>query len=217
MKAFVSWSGGKDCMYALHLFLQNKDNEAACLLNMCEVGGRKSRSHGLDMALIGAQAAAMGIPLMQQHIGNDGYEQRFKQAVSALKAQGVTAGVFGDIYLDAHREWIERVCAEMNITPVFPLWQRDTLGLMRGFIADGFKTIAVAVRKDKLPKSFLGRVLDEDFLTDICSRPDADPCGENGEYHTFVFSGPLFSHPVLFAKGGEREDEKHWFLELETE
>lgn len=214
MKAFVSWSGGKDCMYALHTFLKNEGNEAVCLVNMCEAGGEKSRSHGLSRALIAAQAEAMNIPLVQQPIENNNYEQSFKNVITCLKTQGVTAGVFGDIYLEAHREWIERVCREMNITPVFPLWQIDTLALMRGFIADGFKTIAVAVRKEKLPKSFLGKLLDTDFLTDISAIPNTDPCGENGEYHTFVFDGPLFRQAVSFAIKREYEDEKHWFLEL---
>lgn len=214
MKAFISWSGGKDCMYALHTFLKDEGNEAGCLVNMCEADGQKSRSHGLSRALIAAQAAAMHIPLVQQPIENDNYEQSFKNVIDDLKKQGITYGVFGDIYLEAHREWIERVCREMDITPLFPLWQKDTLALMRGFIADGFKTIAVAVRKEKLPKSFLGRLLDEDFLTDISTIPNADPCGENGEYHTFVFDGPLFQHVVSFTKEREYEDEKHWFLEL---
>lgn len=215
MKAFVSWSAGKDCMSALHSFLKEKGNEAVCLLNMCEADGLKSRSHGLNGNLIAAQAKAMNIPIMQQPIENNDYEKSFKNAIIHLKEQnGVEAGVFGDIYLDVHRDWIERVCNEVGVKAIFPIWQKNTTELLQNFIDDGFRTIAVAVRKEQLPKSFLGRVLDDAFLSDISSIPGADPCGENGEFHTFVFDGPLFSHAVQFHKSNEFENEKYWLLEL---
>lgn len=214
MKAFISWSGGKDCMYALHCFLKNDANQAAYLLNMCDAVERKSRSHGLNSELLAAQAHALNIGLVQEPIANNNYEQSFKKAIADLKVQGVTAGVFGDIYLESHRQWIERVCAEMEICPIFPLWGMNTEKLITDFVADGFATLVVSVRKEKLPKEFLGRVIDNLFLSDLRSIGDVDLCGENGEYHTFVFDGPIFDHRVSFKKDKITEDDKHWFLEL---
>lgn len=212
MNAFVSWSGGKDCMSAMYFFLKEDGNRVVSLLNMCEADGLKSRSHGLNGDLIAAQAEAMNIPILQQPIENNDYEQSFKKAIVLLKERdGIEAGVFGDIYLDVHRDWIERVCRETGIKAVFPIWKKDTVELLHNFIDNGFKTIAVAVRKELLPKSYLGRILDNDFLSDISSIPCTDPCGENGEFHTFVFDGPLFSHAVQFEKSGEFENEKYWY------
>ena len=215
MKSFISWSGGKDCMYALHLFLENKRNSVACLLNMCSADGKRSGSHRLSSRLIQLQGEAMHIPVVQQQIEEEDYEHSFKKAITGLKEQGVDSGVFGDIYLQEHRDWIERVCHEIGIIPVFPLWKKDTEELICGFIAKGFKTVVVAVCKEKLPGTFLGRQIDDDFLIDIKAVSGADPCGENGEYHTFVFDGPLFSHAVPFSKKGRYEDNRHWFLEIE--
>lgn len=215
MKSFVSWSGGKDCMYALHLFLENKKNSVSCLLNICSADGKRSGSHRLSSRLIQLQAEAMHIPVVQQPIEEDNYERSFKKAITGLKEQGVDSGVFGDIYLQEHRDWIERVCRETGITPVFPLWKKDTDELIGGFIAKGFKSVVVAVNKEKLPQTFLGRKIDNDFLSEIKTVSGADPCGEYGEYHTFVFDGPLFSHSVPFSKKEEYADNKHWFLEIE--
>jgi uncharacterized protein (TIGR00290 family) len=202
-------------MYALHLFLKNKSNEKVYLLNMCSADGERSGSHGLSRELIRLQAEAMHIPVVQQPVENENYEYSFKKAITGLKEQGVDSGVFGDIYLQEHRDWIERVCRETGIIPIFPLWKKDTEELIRNFIAEGFKTVVVAVRKEKLPGTFLGRQIDDTFLTDIRAVSAADPCGENGEYHTFVFDGPLFAHAVSFSKKREYEDGRHWFLEIE--
>ena len=214
MKAFVSWSSGKDCMYALYKYLQNPENEVFCLLNMTDEKADKSRSHGISSRIILRQAEDMDIPIMQCPTSRADYEQNLKKVIRELKVQGVSAGVFGDIYLQEHRNWIERVCAEMDIVPIFPLWGADTEKLTAGFIANGFRAITVAIRKNLLPKQFLGRVLDEDFLQTLRKIPNADVCGENGEYHTFVFDGPLFTRPVPFQKGLVYEDDKHYFLEL---
>jgi uncharacterized protein (TIGR00290 family) len=203
-------------MYALHLFLKNKRNGVIGLLNMCSADGERSGSHRLNRRLIQLQAEAMHIPLIQQPIEEGGYERSFKKAIAGLKEQGVDSGVFGDIYLQEHRNWIERVCRETGIIPAFPLWKKDTTELMCSFIAEGFKTIVVTVRKKKLPGTFLGRQIDDIFLSDIKTVSGADPCGENGEYHTFVFDGPLFSHAVPFSEKGRYEDDKHWFLEIDS-
>ena len=122
MKAFASWSGGKDCMLAVYRLLQKNEMEISSLVHMCDACGTKSRSHGIHKNSIAQQAAAMNIPILQKPVDETGYEACFKSQVQILKKQGVTAGVFGDIYLQEHRVWIERVCADLGITAVFPLW-----------------------------------------------------------------------------------------------
>lgn len=216
MKAFVSWSGGKDCMYAMHRFLQNnKDNEVAALVNMCDADGIMSRSHGLKRLWIERQARAMQTPLIQQPVENNSYEQSLKKVIARLKKEGVNAGIFGDIYLQEHRTWIERVCSDMDIQAVFPLWGIDVRTIMKQFVDDGFETVVVSVRKDKLDPSFLGKKIDAAFIEEMKLLPDIDICGENGEYHTYVFDGPLFHTPVVFTTGEITESKTHWFITLD--
>ncbi len=215
MKAFVSWSGGKDCMYAMYRFLQNeKDNEVAALVNMCDTDGIMSRSHGLKRAWIERQARAMQTPLIQQPIENSNYEQTLKKVMARLKKEGVNAGIFGDIYLQEHRTWIERVCNDMFIQAVFPLWGIDVQNMMQQFVDDGFQSIVVSIRKDKLDTSFLGKKIDAVFIEKMKLLPDIDICGENGEYHTYVFDGPLFHTPVVFTTDKITESKTHWFITL---
>lgn len=214
MKAFVSWSSGKDCMYALYKFIQQKDNEVIALLNMTNAGSDKSRSHGITNEMILRQAAQLSFPLVQQPAGKSDYEANFKKAIETLKNKGVEAGVFGDIYLEEHRVWIERVCSEMEITPVFPLWGSDTTQLIRQFVDDGFKTITVAVRKNKLSQDFLGKVIDLDFIAKLSAMDDIDLCAERGEYHSFVFDGPIFKQPINFTTEEISEDTNHYYIQL---
>ena len=216
MNAFVSWSGGKDCLYALHNLYKRQGGtppEEVTLLNMVSSDGKMSRSHGIDPSAMRAQAEAMGLPILQVPI-ESGYEASFKSAIQRLQAEkGIDTGIFGDIYLKAHREWIERVTSELSVRPLFPLWGRDTAELVRAFVRDGFKTRIVAVRKGTTAVPFLGRDVDEAFVEEA-SRLPMDLCGEEGEYHTFVYDGPLFRHPVSFRVGEKWEDEKHFFLPI---
>jgi len=214
MKAFVSWSGGKDCMLALYRFVQNPTNEVVSLLNMCDDDSNLSRSHGLTRDLIARQASCMNVRIAQQTTSRDNYEEQFKKAISQLKDEGVTAGVFGDIYLMEHRTWIERVCSDMEIEAIFPLWVCNTKDLLREFIDAGFKALTVSVHIDKLPQTWLGRELDNDFFNDITKLEGIDACAEEGEYHSFVFDGPLFSQPVSFIRKSTSEHDNHYFLEI---
>jgi uncharacterized protein (TIGR00290 family) len=214
MKAFASWSGGKDCMLAVYRYLQTIDHEMAYLVNMCDVDGEQSRSHGINKSFIRSQAQAMNIPIVQQATDFRGYESCFKAVITDLKKEGVTAGVFGDIYLVEHRIWIERVCKELDIDPIFPLWENDTKALLKEFVEEGFKAFTVAVNKQKLNKNWIGRELDRSFFNDITTMENIDPCAENGEYHTFVYDGPIFSNPVKYEKGQPYEKGHHIFLPL---
>jgi len=214
MKAFASWSGGKDCMLAIHRFSKNPNNELMYLVNMCDDEGESSRSHGLKKEIIAAQANSMGIKIIQKATHYEGYEKKFKEVISELKKEGITAGVFGDIYLEAHRVWIVRVCTEMEIEAIFPLWLESTTDLMTEFIDLGFKTITVAIRNTKLSDKWLGRIIDLDFLNEITQLKDIDPCAENGEYHSFVFDGPNFKKSIPIKIGEKRIENNTTFITI---
>ncbi|HBG40535.1 MAG TPA: diphthine--ammonia ligase [Porphyromonadaceae bacterium] len=215
MKAFISWSSGKDCMYAMHRFLADGGNEVFCLLNMSDANSDRSRSHGIRNELIRRQSEKVRIPLIQQPTTRAEYEKDLKAVMAHLKKEhAVDTGVFGDIFVREHKTWIERVCHDMDITPVFPLWGMDTEVVMNGFLKEGYKSIVISVRKNKLPPSFLGRIVDEAFINDLRAIPGMDVCGENGEYHTFVFDGPSLADAVPFEKGEITENETHHFLQL---
>lgn len=202
-------------MYAMYRFLMSEDNEVVSLVNMCNGEGKKSSSHGLDKYLLAKQAEAISIPLLQPLIENNSYEYSFKKAINGLiEKYGINSGVFGDIHLEAHRQWIERVCSDMGIQAVFPLWGMKTDDIIRDFVNVGFRTIVVSVRKGLLSKEFLGRLIDDSFIEDVGSYRDVDICGENGEYHTYVFDGPVFKKEVFFDVIGEYDDCKHWFLDI---
>ena len=214
MKIFASWSGGKDCMLAVYRYLQTKGNEVAYLVNMCDTDGEHSRSHGIKKNFIRSQAKAMNIPIIQEATDFRGYETCFKEVINELKKDGVTAGIFGDIYLMEHRIWIERVCKELDVEPIFPLWENDTKLLLKEFIDVGFKALTVAVNTDKLNENWIGRNLDLSFFKEITAMENTDPCAENGEYHSFVYAGPIFSKPVKFEKGETYKKDNHIFLPL---
>jgi uncharacterized protein (TIGR00290 family) len=159
--------------------------------------------HGLRREFMLAQAAALGLPLKTIELPEQPdmalYEGKMVEAVSSLRAAGYTHAAFGDIFLEDLRRYREQQLATLGINAVFPLWQRDTGQLMREFIALRFKAVVVCVNTDVLDASFAGRLVDESFLADL--PPAVDPCGENGEFHTFCFAGPIFSHEIRFRLG----------------
>ncbi|MDO4695135.1 diphthine--ammonia ligase [Porphyromonas sp.] len=211
MTVFVSWSGGKDCMFATYKYLRsNPESSVHALLHM----KRKSSAHGFAEDVIIEQAEAMSLPLIIKEVGESGYEAAFKEALATLKAKGVDTGIFGDIYLEEHKVWVERVCGEMGVTPLFPLWGMDTSTIINEFVASGFKTLVVAMRSDLMPMCFLGRVIDEEFVRDFSTLPDVDLCGEHGEYHSYVFDGPLFRRPARYVGGETCEEKKHRILPI---
>jgi len=213
MKAFVSWSGGKDCMLAMHRFLKNQNNSVSHLVNMCENDNEYSRSHGIKKDFIKLQADSLGIKIIQEKIG-ESYEANFKKVISKLKSEGVTAGVFGDIYLEEHKVWIDGVCSDMEIEAVFPLWGNDTRKLLNEFISEEFKTMVVAIDNTKLSAEWLGRIIDHDFYKDIIKLGHIDACAEKGEYHSFVYDGPIFKSPISFATGKTYIKSRNTFIEL---
>ncbi len=201
-KAFFSWSGGKDSMLALHRALA-AGMPVAALLAMLDEGGEHSRSHGLPPALLQAQADALGLPLVTARAGWADYEAVFTGQLRALAAQGFTHGLFGDIDLQPHRDWEEKVCAAAGLRAELPLWGEPRVALVDELFALGYRARVVCVDKRFLDASFCGREFDAAFVAGL--PPGVDACGENGEFHTFVFDGPRFAHPVPHRVAGLRE------------
>jgi len=209
---FSSWSGGKDSCLALYRAVR-QGGTPRCLLTMFAEDGGRSRSHGLSPDIIVAQAEAMAIPAKFAGAGWDGYEQVFLAQIAKLKEQGLADGVFGDIDLEPHRRWVERVCAEHAIVPHLPLWQAGRRDLLHEFITAGFRALIVVVDDQRLDDSFLGRQIDWQTVADL-EAAGVDACGEEGEYHTVVIDGPLFSSALQLRPGDIVRREGYSFLEM---
>ncbi|MEW6674532.1 MAG: diphthine--ammonia ligase [Nitrospirota bacterium] len=214
MKAFVSWSGGKETSLSCYKVMQNQDVKVTYLLNMISEDGKHSRSHGINTSLLKAQAEAMRIPIVQIKTTWQTYEAEFKKAVLNFKEEGIKVGVFGDIDLQEHRDWVERVCKEICIKPLLPLWKEEREKLLEQFIRAGFKAIVVATNAKFLGEEWLGRQIDGQFIEDLKALGNIDLCGEKGEYHTFVYDGPIFKKPVKFKIGRKILKDNRGFLEI---
>ncbi|MFA5143174.1 MAG: diphthine--ammonia ligase [Candidatus Omnitrophota bacterium] len=215
--AISSWSGGKDSCLACYKAM-NDGYDVKYLLTFISRESRRGCFHGIESELLSLQAQKIGIPLVQKEVTADmkKYEEEFREAVSGFRAKGFKTVVFGDIYLADMVNWVERVCGDMGVSPVEPLWQRDPMSLVGEFTALGFKTIIVSCQADKLGKEYVGRFLDMDLAAEFKAK-GVCPCGENGEFHTLVVDGPIFKEPVriLDAEPVLKEGYwKHWFLDI---
>lgn len=202
-KSFFNWSGGKDSSLALYHTLTDKNYSVEKLLtNVNKQYGRISM-HGVREELLEQQATAIGIPLQKMILPDQPsmpeYEEQMMQTMRQLREEQFTHSFFGDLFLEDLRTYREIQLAKVQMTAVFPLWKIDTAKLIHEFIDLGFKTIVVCVKAELLDQSFAGRIIDKDFLKDL--PPNVDPCGENGEFHTFVFDGPVFQKPVSYKPG----------------
>jgi uncharacterized protein (TIGR00290 family) len=212
-----SWSGGKDSCLATYKAMQ-QGYQVKYLLNFISKEYKRCCFHGIEAGLLKLQAELIGIPLMQKEVSPDmqKYEEEFKAAVTELKNQGISKMVFGDIYLLDHMSWVERVCKDLDIEPIEPLWNIPPEEIMQEFIQLGFRAVIVSAQADKFTKDFVGKEVDKKLVAELKSR-DICPCGENGEFHTLVVDGPLFkrsiqileSEPIL--KVGFW---KYWFLDI---
>ncbi|HEX2958778.1 MAG TPA: diphthine--ammonia ligase [Chitinispirillaceae bacterium] len=198
-KAFCSWSGGKDSCLALYRMIQT-GYECQALFTMLDETGLQSRSHGLTPEVLSIQAQAMGIPLKTGMTSWGAYEEQFKKLATAFKKDSIMNGVFGDIDLQPHRDWVERVCSETGITPHLPLWNEARRTLVEEFIREGFKACIVVINCSMMSERFLGRVVDQQLIDEL-EAEGVDACGENGEFHTFVFDGPLFKKKIHYTAG----------------
>ena len=213
---FTSWSGGKDCCLACYRAVA-RGLKVRYLANMVAEDGKRSYSHGLAPRVLEAQAQAIGIPLIQRRARRDNYEAEFKKMLLSLKEEGVSGGVFGDIDLDEHRQWIERVCGDVAVTPYLPLWGEEQEELLKDFISLGFTAIVVAAKAELFDREWLGRKVDRDFLDHLevlKETKEVTPCGEAGEYHTLVVDGPLFERRLEILRSRRVLREGRWFLSI---
>ena len=214
-----SWSGGKDSALALHALRQRDDLRVTGLLTTITDDYDRISMHGVRRALLLHQAKALGLPLHEVRIPpqcvNPIYESRMEQALRIQLAEGVRTVAFGDIFLEDLRKYRERNLARLDMRAIFPIWKRDTRELAREFYEHGFRAIAVCIDSKKLDCSFAGRELTADFFSDLPA--DVDPCGENGEFHTFVFAGPIFSRAIGVQRGEVIDREGFTFCDLKEQ
>ena len=215
-QVFTSWSGGKDSCFACYRATIN-GLKVRYLANMITDDSKRSWSHGQSPELLQVQSQAIGITLVQHQATRDNYEAEFKNMLRTFKEEGIDGGVFGDIDFNEHREWVERVCQAVDITPHLPLWGEKQEKILRDFINLGFETIIVVTKSDLLGEEWLGRKVDLDFLKHLDKlreTKDITPCGESGEYHTFVTDGPLFKRRIEILETKKIFRDEHWFLEI---
>jgi uncharacterized protein (TIGR00290 family) len=202
-KALFNWSSGKDSALALYKMLQQPDYKITYLLTSVNEQYQRISMHGVRTELLEEQAKSIGLPLKIMQIPEmpsmEIYEKIMRDTLSELKYEGHTHAVFGDIFLEDLRKYREDKLSQIGFEGIFPLWKIPTADLIQEFIELGFKTIVVCVNERYLDKSFLGRVIDQEFIRDLPE--NVDVCGENGEFHTFTFDGPIFSQPIHFEVG----------------
>lgn len=196
MKVVASWSGGKESCFACYKAIQ-EGFDVSCFLTMMTNEG-KSNFHMLNAKLLDAQSQAIEIPIVKRKTTLDTYEQEFKKALRQMKAEGVKGLVTGDICeVPLHEEgWLNRVCKEVDIKPIKPLWGYNTKQVLSDFIDEGFEATVIAVKTEVMGAEWLGRKLNKKFLSDLLKVGTIDPCGERGEYHTYVTDGPLFKKRI---------------------
>lgn len=200
----MSYSGGKDSSFALHMLRQQSQWKVERLLTTATREYMRSSMHGIRHDLVLAQAESIGLPLdvvwMEATGGSEDYEASMMQTLQRYLKQGIEYMAFGDLYLEDVRAYREALNASVGMNSLFPVWGIPTPEFARDFIANGFKAIVVCVDITQLDACFCGRTFDAQFLADL---PDGvDPCAENGEFHTFCYDGPIFQHPVAFTTGG---------------
>jgi len=211
MSYISSWSGGKDSCFACYKVICEGYN-VSHLLNFISKEYKRVSFHGTEAKLIQLQAEAIGIPLLQKETTWNGYEQEFKDAVKSLIPNGVTGMVFGDIYLQEHKDWAERVCRELGIEAIEPLWGQDPERVLLEFIDAGFEATVVSAKTDLFDDKWMGQKLDGEFLSHLKDN-NIDLCGENGEYHTFVTDGPMFQKKIKITKSQPITRDGYWFLD----
>ncbi len=214
------WSGGKDSALMVYALRQSSEYEPKLLLTTLTEPFRRISMHGVRYELLQAQAELLGMELVEVWIPwpcpNEVYEERMREACESLKARGFSTFAFGDLYLGDIRAYRERNVQALGMEAIFPLWQQDTSELAHRFIAEGFKARLCCVDGSQIPFSLAGREYDATLLADL--PPTADPCGENGEFHTFVYAGPLFPRAIPCAPGEVViRDERFAYADLNLE
>ena len=211
----ASWSGGKDSAMAYYRAIQSGMTPKR-LLTMFQEDEEVSKSHALPLKVVQAQAARLDVPLMIRGAGWDDYEAKFIDAMDECREDGITHGVFGDIDLEGHLEWVQKTCAKSGIVPIHPLWQEPRRSILEELLAVGFEAVIVVVNTNMMPAEYVGRIFTRQLMDELESL-GIDSCGENGEFHTIVIDGPIFSSRVPVTFGEVRENEGYVFLTVSLE
>ncbi|MGD9109486.1 MAG: diphthine--ammonia ligase [Phycisphaerales bacterium] len=202
-KAILSWSGGKDSTLVLHELTKGTDYEIVTLLTTLSNDYDRTCMHGIRRVMLEQQAQSLGIALEKVFISKDSpneeYESRMQEVLEKHQNAGVRSVIFGDIFLEDLRKYRQEKLSKIGMKAVFPIWKFDTTKLANMFITSGFKAAITCVDSNVLGKAFAGRVFDERFLSEL--PPGVDPCGENGEFHTFVYDGPIFRNSIPYTTG----------------
>lgn len=202
-KTYFNWSSGKDSALALYHLLKDKKYSVEKLITTVNSHYNRVSMHGLRKELLIAQTNALGIPAnfieLPEMPSMEIYEQKMNETVSKLKSDGFTHSAFGDIFLEDLRKYRETQLAKQGFKAVFPIWKRNTKALLNKFLDLGFKTIIVCANSKYFDEDFVSTVIDKDFINNLPN--GVDPCGENGEFHTFCFDGPIFNHSIDFKIG----------------
>ncbi len=203
MSYIVSWSGGKDSALALHELAKTENYEVMSLLTTVTQEYDRTSMHGLRRVLLEQQAESLGLALekvfISKNTSNEEYESKMREVLAKYLSAGVPSVAFGDIFLEDVRKHREEKLSEIGMKAIFPIWERDTTELARTFIDSGFKAVIICVDSNVLDKMFVGRSFDEQFLSELPAT--VDPCGENGEFHSFVYDGPIFSERIRHTIG----------------
>lgn len=202
-KAVFNWSSGKDSALALFKILKEDQFEITSLLTSINKEFQRISMHGVPISLLEKQAESLGFDLIKMEIPKEPSMEQYREIMTEtmreIQLQGVTHSIFGDIFLEDLRKYREEQLKTIGMEAVFPLWKQNTSDLIHEFLDLGFKTIVTCVNETYLDKSFAGRIIDQNFINDLPK--NVDPCGENGEFHTFTFAGPIFKEPIDFEIG----------------
>jgi uncharacterized protein (TIGR00290 family) len=215
-RILLSWSGGKDSAMCLYELKKRGDYEVMALLTTVTEGYDRISMHGVRRELLDRQAAALELPLEKIYIPknatNGDYEARMRAVLEKYFRDGVESVAFGDIFLEDIKKYREKNLAQIGMRGLFPIWKRDSLELAQSFITSGFRAVIVCVNPQALDASFAGKVIDQEFLESLPA--GVDPCGENGEFHSYVFDGPTFKEKIGFRLGEVIERNSFWYCDL---
>lgn len=212
--AACSWSSGKDSCLALYKALAS-GVKVKYLMNFISREFQRVAFHGAPAALVDLQSQALGIPLMQRETTKDNYEAVFRKTLAELKANGIHQLVRGDIFLIDLRDWVEDVCASEGMGVISPIWGGSSEELLKEFVSLGFKSVLTSAQGKKLGKDWVGRTIDATFIEDLKKIPGVDLCGENGEFHSFVYDGPNFTKRIDITKTETVLINGYWFLDIQ--
>ena len=211
--AASSWSSGKDSCFACYKAIES-GYDVKYLLNFVSHEFKRVSFHGVPFELVKLQSESIDIPLIQKEVKSGEYEKTFREALGELKSKGISSIVAGDIFLLDCRNWVEKICEEEGLEVLEPLWDIPSEQILNDFVVSGFKAVVTATQAKLLDQSWIGRFIDEDFIRDLKKVKGIDLCGENGEYHTFIFDGPIFKQKIEITDKEKVQKGDYNFLDI---